>query len=405
MKFKRTTYQFGCLQLKKRKKPRPDVWVLRYRKPQPDGSTKLASQMIGTLEQYPTESQAWKAAEVFRLTANPDNPGQLGVSWGALIDRYLATDLPSRKSTARFYRRFLERHIRPKWARYALSAIKPFAVEEWLKTLKRRDGSGDLAPKTKKHLRGLMHLLYGCAMRWEFVPIGANPFGKRLIRIDDASKVLHKRRSLTLGQFRSLLKHRLLRVEPFRTMVILAICTGLRANELFALRWSDFDWENLTITVQRGVVRGVFDRPKTQRSAGQLPLAAELAGVLWKWKLQSPYNGQTDFVFASPFKGGKAPYWPEGIQKNRLKPAGADIGFVTVSGEIADNLGWNSFRHTYRTLLDESRVPLSAQQELMRHAVPDMTLRYGEAVTLTKRKANLNVVNLILPRRKKARRA
>jgi integrase len=229
------------------------------------------------------------------------------------------------------------------------------------------------------------------------VPIGANPFGKRLIRIDDASKVLHKRRSLTLAQFHSLLKHRLLRAEPIRTMVISAICTGLRCSELFALRWSDFDWKNRTITVERGVVSGVFDRPKNQSSAGQLPLAAELAEVLWKWKLQSPYNGQTDFVFASPSQVGEAPCDPSNIQKRYLRPAGVDIGF-------ADTLGWHTFRHTYRTLLDESHAPLSAQQELMRHAHPDTTLRYGEAITPTKRKANRKIVELVLPR-KKARRA
>lgn len=105
MKFKRTRYQFGCLQLKERKHG-PPVWVLRYRKPQPDGSTKLASQMIGTVEQFRTASEAWKAAEVYRMSANPENPAQHGVSWGALIDKYIADELPARKSTSRFYQRF-----------------------------------------------------------------------------------------------------------------------------------------------------------------------------------------------------------------------------------------------------------------------------------------------------------
>jgi hypothetical protein len=86
MRFKRTRYQFGSLEKKERKKG-PEGWVFRYRQTQPDGTTKRRSKMIGTVEQYPTESEAWKAAEVLRLAANPDNPAQNGVSWGGLIDR------------------------------------------------------------------------------------------------------------------------------------------------------------------------------------------------------------------------------------------------------------------------------------------------------------------------------
>ena len=239
MKFKRTSYQFGCLQLKERKDG-PDVWVLRYRKTQPDGSTKLASQMIGTTEQYRTASQAWKAAEVFRLSANPDNPAQHGVSWGALIDRYIETELPRRADTAGSYRGNLENHIKPKWGNYALPDVKTFAVDEWLRTANTLDGSRKLGWKTKKHLRSLMHILYDCAMRWGFAPLATNPFGNRLIRIEKGRK--KKRRSLTVQQFHALLQHRLIAEEPFRTMVIVAICSGLRCSEIFGMRWADINW-------------------------------------------------------------------------------------------------------------------------------------------------------------------
>lgn len=385
MTFKRKRYKFGCLQLKLRKHG-PDVWVLRYREPQPDRTPKLASHMIGTIEQYHTASQAWKAAEAFRLSINPDNPAQHGVTWRAVIDHYIATELPPR--TARAYLHLLNNYIKPRWGDYPFLKVKPFAVQKWLDGLKRKDESEDLALKTKKHIRALMHLLYGCAMRWEFVPKVENPFGKRsiLIRTGQPPK---KRRSLPLDQFHKLLRHKLIRAEPIRTMVIIAICLGLRRSELFALRWSDFHWDRGVVNIERRIVRGEIDNTKTLASEAELPVAAELAEVIMNWKLQSAFTAPEDFVFASPTKGGKAPLCPGSIQAHYLRPAGIDIGFV-------DSFGWHTLRHTYRTQLDEVGAPLSVQQALMRHADPHMTLAYGEAVTSTEREANSAVVRRFL---------
>jgi len=44
------------------------------------------------------------------------------------------------------------RHIRAKWGATRLNRVKPVAVQEWLKTL-------DAAPKTKGHMKALMHRL------------------------------------------------------------------------------------------------------------------------------------------------------------------------------------------------------------------------------------------------------
>lgn len=390
MRFKRTTYQFGCLQLKRRKKPRPAVWVLRYRKANPDGTTKLVSQMIGTIEQYPTKSQAWHAAEVFRLSANPDNPAQHGVSWGALIDRYVADAMPRRKSTRRGYNIFLNNFIKPKWGKYAIADVSSFAVEEWLKNLMRsNDSSRPLAPKSKVAIRDLMHTMYDCAMRWGLVPLQVNPFGKGLVPIKDASKKLKEARVLTVADFHRLLRHRLLKEEPFRTMVILAMCLGLRCNELLALRWSDIDRQSYRLWVERGIVRGEIDDPKTKSSKTSLPLAPEVADVLSRWKRKSPFKAADDFIFGSPLRGGRLPYEPHGIQKSRIRVAGLEMG-------LGDGIGWHTFRHTYCSVLDDLGAPLRVQQRLMRHADPRQTLEYGKSFGESESVANQRVVDLVL---------
>jgi len=281
----------------------------------------------------------------------------------------------------------LENRVRPKWGGFALADVKTFAVEQWLQQIKTVDGKRELAPKTKTHIRSLMHILYDCALRWGFVPLGVNPFGKRLVRIKDASK-RNKRRSLTMEQFHRVLRHKLIAEEPYRTMVITAMCLGLRCSELFALKWSDIDFVDLTVNIERAVVKGIFDKPKSKHSEALVPLAPELAEVLRSWKRKSRFHSTDDFVFASPFKGGAAPYFTSAVQHWRLHPAGLAVG---ISG-----LGWHTFRHTYRTMLDDAGAPLSVQQELMRHATAQSTLEYGEAMTDSKRKANRKVVRLVL---------
>src|SRR5215472_9694234 len=54
--------------------------------------------------------------------------------------------------------------------------------------------------------------------------------------------------------------------DPFRTMVILDLATGLRCSELFALQWRDVLWEERTLFVRRGIVTGVVSDVKTKYS-------------------------------------------------------------------------------------------------------------------------------------------
>lgn len=45
----------------------------------------------------------------------------------------------------------MKNHIEPKWRDFPIESIKPLLVEDWLKKL-------DLAPKSKAHLKTLMHI-------------------------------------------------------------------------------------------------------------------------------------------------------------------------------------------------------------------------------------------------------
>jgi len=374
--FTRSRYQFGWLELRKRKR-RPSVWLWRYRSTDSGGNRDKDAVIIGDVEQYPTKALAWKAAEGLRLSVNSENPGTQ-VTFGALIDRYLREQVPQRHVTASKYRSWITHHIQPQWGDYPIAKVKPVLVEEWISKL-------DLAPKSKGHVRSIMHILFQWAMKWELMDLQINPM--KLVHVKGSSKRLREPVTLTRKQF-----HHVLRfvVEPFRTMCVVAMCLGLRASELVGLQWTDFDWKNRSVTIQRGVVIGRVDEVKTRYSNKAIPLDPVLASMLLSYGRQA---GPGNWVFPSSRTG--RPWWPWTIQRNHLLPAGIKAGL--------GRIGWHTFRHSYSTMLRALRVDVKVQQELLRHADIRTTLNiYTQAVPEALRKANSRVVQMVLPERKSA---
>jgi len=374
--FTRSRYQFGWLELRKRKR-RPSVWLWRYRSTDSGGNRDKDAVIIGDVEQYPTKALAWKAAEGLRLSVNSENPGTQ-VTFGALIDRYLREQVPQRHVTASKYRSWITHHIQPQWGDYPIAKVKAVLVEEWISKL-------DLAPKSKGHVRSIMHILFQWAMKWELMDLQINPM--KLVHVKGSSKRLREPVTLTRKQF-----HHLLRfvVEPFRTMCVVAMCLGLRASELVGLQWTDFDWKNRSVTIQRGVVIGRVDEVKTRYSNKAIPLDPVLASMLLSYRRQA---GPGNWVFPSSRTG--RPWWPWTIQRNHLLPAGIKAGL--------GRIGWHTFRHSYSTMLRALRVDVKVQQELLRHADIRTTLNiYTQAVPEALRKANSRVVQMVLPERKSA---
>jgi integrase len=335
--------------------------------------------MIGTVEQYPTEAQAWQATEVLRLSINAANPSDGSVSFGAVVDRFLAEELPERTSTARTYRSRLQNHIKPKWGDCPIAEIEPLAVEQWLKGL-------PLASKTRRHIQNLMHILFDCAMRWKLIKLQKNPID--LVRVKDGSKRTRRPSTLTVEEFRRVIQ---LFREPYRTMCIVAGCLGLRISEVLGLQWSDFDWTKQQVRVQRSWVEGRVNFPKTEASEAWMPVDPLLAQVLFEHRHRTRLQSQ--WVFASPRTG--RPLNPCTAARRWLVPAGEKAG--------VGRIGWHSFRHSYSTLLNELGTDLKVQQALLRHADIRTTMNvYTRAVPDRLRQANSRLVSVLLPTPKTA---
>src|SRR5258708_30901788 len=96
-------------------------------------------------------------------------------------------------------------------------------------------------------------------------------------------------------------------------MVILAVTTGLRRSELFALKWSDIDFSNLLLDVQRSIYLGKVGNCKTEASRKPVPLDERIAADIWLWKEASKYRQADDWIFASPHTDARRPFWPDAV--------------------------------------------------------------------------------------------
>lgn len=347
------------------------------------------SEDIGTISEYQTRSAVEKSSKVayLRMKINDDQASLPVQGFAVVLERYVREEIPKRFSTKQSYLSYINNHIQPRWGQLPLTEIKPLAVRDWLKGIKDKKGKRPLASKTRGHIKGLMHRLFDCAMLWEYLPTDRNPMS--LVRIEGSTKRRRKPRILTPMEFSSLINA--VDREPCRTMVILALCTGVRCSELAALKWSDFDWDNLSVYVRRGIVSGRLDDVKTEYSEAPLPLDPALAEVIFEWRRKTDFCEDSDFVFASPYMAGEKPYTPWNMQTNQLSPAAVRAGLGPI--------GWHTLRHTYRAWLGDNGEPLTVQKELMRHASIQTTLNtYGGGMMDSMREAHGRVVKQAMAR-------
>lgn len=178
--FTRTRYQNGSLKLKPRANG-TQMWEFRYYDTDAHGKRQRRTETVGSFSKFATESAARKSpivrARLLSMNAEGSKTGIATPTFGDVISRYEQEEMPQRYSTGSAYKSNIKNHIRPRWADTPLNAVKPMAVEDWLRALK-------LAQKTKGNIRSLMHTIFGCAGRWELVE--KNPIS--LVRVKGASK-------------------------------------------------------------------------------------------------------------------------------------------------------------------------------------------------------------------------
>jgi integrase len=144
-----------------------------------------------------------------------------------------------------------------------------------------------------------------------------------------------------------------------RTMIVVALRTGLRLGELMALRWQDVDLVGGRITVRVNLVRGVVGSPKSNK-AREVALGDQALAAL---KAQRHLRGP--LVFCDQ----------DGAHQ-RVPVVRYALARACKRASLR-HVGWHVLRHTFASHLVMRGAPLKAVQELLGHATIQMTMRYA----------------------------
>jgi integrase len=148
-----------------------------------------------------------------------------------------------------------------------------------------------------------------------------------------------------------------------QAMVGLAVLSGLRRGELFALRWKDIDESGRRLSVRESVYDGTFGTPKTEAGVRQIPLSGPAFGLVLKWKAKARKSDPESLVFGTRLG---TPIVPNNVLRRTVFPACDRLGLPRTT--------WLTFRRTYSSWSHEKGVPGKVTAQLMGHANVDTTL-------------------------------
>jgi integrase len=371
--------QDGSVTVERRKRG-PDVWCFRWREGGPDGRRIHRRIVLGTADELKSIASARKAVVGLRreINLNDVRIRRESITLADLSRHFQQRELVRGDariaySTRKAYEGYLRKWIEPRWGEYRLLEIRAVEVESWLKSLNR-------APGTRCKIRNVMSLLFNHGHRHDLCDRNPIEWVRQGAKRRTAPDIL------TRDEVHGLLAN--LRFRE-RTLVLLAVTTGLRRSELFALKWRDVDFQAKQIHVTRSIVQNVISVCKTETSQKPVPAHDDLIEALREWHRQTPYQSPESWVFASPVNHGRWPFLAQEIMRHHVLPVARKLG-------ITKRIGWHTFRHTYSTLLRSTGAELKIMQELLRHSTIRVTLdTYTQAVTTEKRNAQEAVVALL----------
>src|SRR6202050_4380732 len=258
------------------------VWVLRFKTTRDCDHKRVdRTRVIGRVEDFPTEAQAFAEAERLRLyTVEPGS--KRGTLTFAILAEFYLQELkkvpeskkrrPKAASTVEDRERIIRKRLLPRFGEKEALKIKPSEIKGWLESVQDEE---DLENPTVDKIRREMHLVYCMAQANDLIPPPAE--AKPVPHLHTATTPQYEAILVTPQQAWNVIN----RMDAFeRLLTLLVAVTGLRIGEVLALRWKHIDWGTFRIRVVSNFVRGKFGEPKSAASKKPVVLHPLVMGLL-----------------------------------------------------------------------------------------------------------------------------
>jgi len=297
--------------------------------------------------------------------------------------QWLGSIRPSLKpSTHMRYELDLRRHILPALGRLKLTQVTPQVVQK-LYTAKEQEG---LSSTTVHHTHVVLQRVLGQALKWGLVSRNAAAL------TDPPKPAKREMEILNAEQVRQLLDQTA--EDRLGALYTLAVFTGIREGELFALQWSDIDlgykWSDIDMDSGRGKIspengmvhirrtlranaKGFeFGSPKTEKSMRKVAIGSSVTKALLKHRTMQSAEAiplgsawdQSELVFTNSVGGHLR---PQNFLRRDFRP-------VLVRAELPE-ITFHQLRHTAASLALAQGVPVADVSAMLGHAGPHITLK------------------------------
>ena len=334
----------------------------------------------------------------------------------ATFDRYMKTKYGLRGSSEKGYYYMYDHFVRNTIGGKLISSFKFSDIMQFYLKLLKED---DIELATLDNVHCLLHPTFQMAVRDGLLRLNPTEGVMREIK---KSKywVENKRKALTIDQQTKFMDFVRSNREYTGWLPIITILlgTGLRIGEALGLLWTDIDFENRTLSVERamndrpdgdGICRKRIQSPKTKAAYRDIPLVSEVVDAflaeyeLQKWLgfCEEEIDGYSGFVFSN---SAHMVYVPGAINRalHQIVTDYNNLEDINAKQEHRepDHLPYFSchvLRHTFCSRLCENEPNPKIAQEIMGHSDIQTTLDvYTEIDKSVKKKHMLSLEGKIL---------
>lgn len=298
------------------------------------------------------------------------------------LEEYAKPNL--RQRTYESYQKIIERIILPHLGHVKMSLLTPLHIEEFKNKMRidgiRADGkSGGYSPSAAMRYFAILSSMLSTAVRWNM--IDENPCSK--VGAPKQNRAPSDIKHFTLEQATAFLQSLEDVHIQHKALSYLALLSGIRVGELCALTWSDVDFENQTISINKSTakVKGgqIITPPKNKGSVRTISIPENVVRLL---KSLSTYQKteqlrlgskwiDTDYVFKQ---------W-NGLQINYYSPSHwfrrhlAEYNSkVKKEEDKLPVITFHGLRHTSATLLIAEHIDVKTVSTRLGHAQTSTTM-------------------------------